>query len=221
MKIGFYLIDTQTLDSMCGYACAQALIASARRVMPTCQIVHFTDDISPSVEGVDETIRLMGEPMARLRMRHHASVTGNWVFVDTDVVFQADVQSVFTTDFDIAVADRDWEHVKAAAGFTDRMPFNMGVVFSRTHSFWAECYARVRQLEKPQQRWMGDQEVFCELIEEGRFTVHQLPGSVYNFPPSLDDNDVSRAIEAKAAIVHFKGAQRKPMMLRRIGAQIP
>lgn len=220
MTIGFYLLDTGTLDSLCGYACARALTRSVRAVMPGVSVVQFTDDDSPGVCGVDEVLRMRREKMARLRMRHHSNVSGDWLFVDTDVLFQRDVRNVFDQPFDLAVADREWDHVKPAAGFTERMPINMGVVFSRVPAFWAECHARLKELPKEKQRWMGDQEVFCELIAEGRYDVRHLPGAVYNFPPATDDEDIS-GLELEAAIVHFKGPQRKPLMLRRIGERIP
>jgi hypothetical protein len=220
VTIGFYLIDRRTLDSMCGYKCAEALVESARKVMPDVPVVHFTDNASPEVRGTD-TMRLASEPMARLRMRHHSHVSGEWLFVDTDVLFQQDVQHVFDKDFDLAVPSRGWGHLKKARGFTKRMPANMGVVFSRSAAFWTECLARVRELSKIKQHWMGDQEVFCGILAEDRYRVRELKGSVYNFPPSLDDNETSQALEAQAAIVHFKGEARKPMMLRRIGAVIP
>jgi hypothetical protein len=221
VTIGFYLLDTGTLDSLCGYACAKALVRSARYAMPGVDVVQFTDEESPAACGVDEVHRMPREKMARLRMRHHANVTGDWLFVDTDVIFQRDVRRVFDKPFDLAVSDREWDHVKPAAGFTKRMPINMGVVFSRNPSFWAECHARLKELPKDKQHWMGDQEVFCDLIDEGRYQVRHLPGAVYNFPPALDETEDTAGLEAAAAIVHFKGPHRKPLMLRRIGERIP
>ena len=220
MTIGFFLVDTQTLESMCGYKCADALVKSAKKVMPNVSVVHFTNDTSPAVSGTS-TQRMDNQPMAKLRMRHHCNVTGDWLFVDTDVLFQQDVRPVFDKEFELAVTSREWDHLKPAAGFAERMPVNMGVVFSRSSAFWAECLARVKELPKPQQNWMGDQEVFCEILAEDRYKVRQLKGAIYNFPPALDDNDQSRELEANASIVHFKGEQRKPMMLRRIGSTIP
>lgn len=222
MTIGFYLLDTGTLDSLCGYACARALVRSARAVMPGVPVIQFTDEESPSVCGIDEVVRMPRERMARLRMRHHGNVTGDWLFVDTDVLFQRDVRDVFDKGFDLAVADREWDHVRPAAGFTARMPINMGVVFSRSPAFWAECHARLKELPKGKQRWMGDQEVFCEILAEDRYSVRHLPGAIYNFPPAIDaDDDCISGLEQEAAIVHFKGPQRKPLMLRRIGERIP
>lgn len=218
MKVGFYLIDTRTLDSMAGYACAKALAQSVRRTMPRVPVVHFTDDQSPAAEGVDQVLRLPKEPMARLRMKHHASVSGDWLFVDTDVLIQQDVRRVFDRAFDLAVTIRDWPHVKAAPGFTERMPFNMGVVFSRCAAFWDDCYRMLQEKPKDLQRWMGDQEVFCDLIAMGRYRVEDVSGTRYNFPPTPEADPKFQSLERDAAILHFKGPQRKVAMLRRIGA---
>lgn len=221
MTIGVFLIDTQTLDSMAGYLCAKALTRSVRQVMPKVDVVHFTDEQSRNIEGVDAVFRLQKAPMAQLRMQHHANVSGDWLFVDTDVLFQQDVRGVFSRPFDIAYTDRDWDHLKPAAGFTEEMPYNMGVVFSRSPQFWADVLERLRQLSKPERRWMGDQQVFCEVIAANRYQCVALPGSRYNFPPSLDPEDTeSPQLEQQAAIVHFKGPRRKPLMLARIRESI-
>jgi hypothetical protein len=223
VKVGFYLVDTQTLDSMACYACARALVKSIRTVMPRTPVVQLTDDSSPEVVGVDDVKRFKSEPMARMRMRHHGSLTGEWLFVDADVLIQRDVRDVFNAEFDLAVTNRDWPHVKPAAGFTEAMPYNMGVVFSRNPQFWGEAYAQLRELPKPAQRWMGDQEVFGDLIATRRYNVKMLSGTVYNYPPAVrgEETAYTRALEAEAAIVHFKGARRKPIMLSRIGEVVP
>lgn len=221
MKIGVFHVDTKTLDSECGYLCAKHMVRSVREHMDGVPVIHFTDDRSRPIEGVDAVERRSKAPMAQLRMQHHAGVRGDWLFVDTDVLFQQDVRSVFRKDFEIAVADRDWTHLKPAAGFTEEMPFNMGVVFSRCPLFWFEIEARLATLPKPERRWMGDQQVFCDVIGEGKYHVATISGSRYNFPPSLDDTDTaSQALEQQAAIIHFKGPRRKPMMLKRIQESI-
>lgn len=222
MTVGFYLLDTKTLDSMCGYACARALTRSVREVMPGVPVVHFTDEQSPKVDGVDEVIRKLREPMARLRMRHHAEVAGDWLFLDTDVLVQRDVRAVFRDRFDVAITIRDWPHVKPAVGFTERMPFNMGVVFSRSPAFWRDVYIRMMAQPKDLQRWMGDQEAFCQVLADRHYRIRRLSGTRFNFPPSVDAQDTkSQTLEAAASIVHFKGPQRKPMMLSRIGETVP
>ncbi len=218
MTIGFYHIDQNTGASSQGYEYAQAMIRSAKAVMPEVPIVHFTDMTSAAVKGVSDVRRKPSEPMALLRMRHHAGVEGEWLFVDTDVIFQKPVTKVFRNKvFDIGLTTRNWTHLRPANGFTERMPFNVGVVFSRCPKFWAEVYTRLRKLEPELQEWMGDQEVIGIVARKRRYRIALVKGSRYNFPPQIPTKgDSAKVMLESAAIVHYKGAVRKPMLLDRI-----
>jgi hypothetical protein len=220
VTIGFFYIDTGTESAAANLACARLMVQSAKREMPSVKMVQFTDQVTSGIKGVDEVRRKPSEPMALLRMRHHAGVKGDWLFVDTDVYFQRDVRRVFREhEFDIAVTNRDWKHLKAAGGFTARMPFNTGVVFSRSPHFWREVYGRLRTFPANLQQWMGDQEVIGDLVHENEdmrwFNVHQLKGSLFNYPPAirLEKTEATRIDEAW--IVHYKGPSRKKQMLSR------
>lgn len=216
MTIGFLHVDTPTATAD-GYDCARAMIVSAKRVMPRVPIVQFTDERTKAVKGVDAVRRKPSEPMGLLRMRHCAGVQGRWLFVDTDVIFQQCVRHVFKTKkFDIAITTRNWSHVRAANGFSQRMPYNTGIVFSRCPHFWAEVYTRLRDLEPDQQHFMGEQQVICDVAQEDRYRVARLRGSVYNFPPEVpSEKPTSKELEAAACILHFKGQDRKALMLKR------
>ena len=218
MRIGFYHIDTNTPQSAIGHECARLMVRSAKRVMPTVPVIHFTDGTSRSVKGVDAVYRKPAEPMALLRMRHHAGVQGDWLFVDTDIIFQASVKYVFkAATWDLGVTTRNWTHVKPAAGFSERMPYNMGVVFSRCPQFWSEVYLRLKVLEPEKQRWMGDQEAFCATLAEPwrPYEIRMLKGSRYNYPPMLpEDVPNTDQMQAEAAILHYKGERRKPLLLK-------
>lgn len=219
MNVGFFHVDSKTESAQDGYSCARLLVASVRRCMPYAKIVHFTDVDSPGVKGVDCVRRKPSEPMALLRMRHHAGVDGEWLFVDTDVIVQRSaVRKVFTDEFDIAITDRTWPHLRAAVGFTERMPFNTGVMFSRCPRFWQDVYCRLRNLEPALQQWMGDQEVICEIVNEDpcRYQVKRLRGHRYNFPPQVPSEKADdKQLETEAFIVHYKGPTRKPLMMAR------
>jgi hypothetical protein len=158
--------------------------------------------------------------MALLRMRHHAGVDGDWLFVDTDIIFQASVKYVFKdAKWDIGVTTRNWTHVKPAAGFSERMPYNMGVVFSRCPHFWSEVYLRLKNLTPKLQEWMGDQEAFCETLADPwrPYEVRRFKGSRYNYPPMLpEDVQDTDKLQTEAAILHYKGARRKPLLLGRL-----
>lgn len=179
---------------------AKPLIASVRRVMPDVEIFQLTDGKTQGYPGIG-TIRLDDNvPMAVRRMLLHASLPGEWLFVDTDVVIQKDVRHVFESDFDIAVTDRvgsAWEHSPDCVG----MPYNMGVTFSRRPEFWAACAEKLKTLPAKLQQWEGDQRVVCSLAKDWKTKV--LPGLVYNFTPYTKDEDRSHA-----AICHYKGARK-------------
>lgn len=219
MTIGFFLVDTSTLDSAAGYRHAAALIRSAKAQMPEVPLAQFTDMHSPAAEGVDEVRRLPRKALALLRLQHQAACTGEWLFLDTDVLFQQDVRPVFEQPFDVAVTTRDWPHLKPAVGFGGRMPFNTGVVFSRSPKFWRAALRHLEQLQPNLQKWMGDQHAVCAIVAAGHFHVTRLRGSVYNFPPAVESSSLSDAIQARAAIVHYKGVDRKYQLLARIREQ--
>lgn len=216
MRIGVYHVARDTEANQQAYACARLLVKSVKQIMPAVDVVQFTDETSPAMKGVSAVRRKPAEPMALLRLRHHAGVKGDWLFVDTDVIFQAPVTGVFKdATWDIGVTTRNWPHVKEAVGFADRMPYNMGVVFSRSPHFWAECYGRLKALEPAEQEWMGDQQVFCDALSDGRYHVKRLSGVRYNFPPDVPGRTKSPAqLEAEASILHYKGPERKPLLLQ-------
>ena len=217
MRIGFLHVNKRAEASEEAYLCARLMVESARRVMPYSEIVQFTDMVTKPIKGVTDVRRKPAEPMGLMRMRHCASVPGHWVFVDTDVIFQQPVGPVFKSDFDIAVTSRNWSHVKHAVGFSQRMPFNTGVVFSKCPHFWSDVYTRLRNLDPEQQEFMGEQQTICDVASEtDRYKVKYLRGSVYNYPPEVPGmNPSSAEMEAAAVILHYKGEERKALMLRR------
>lgn len=188
MRVGYYHAGPRSLY-------AEAMVDSVRRVMPDVEVVHLTATATPIALAVLEA---------------YASVDGEWVFVDTDVVFQEDVRHVFEQPFDIAVATREGTFMDGEDGskFMARMPWNKGVVFSRSRAFWQRAYGRLLGMKSSQQDWMGDQQAMCDVLQSGAFAVLTLPNR-YNYPPKFRGEDV----RDKAAL-HFKG-NRKAWMLGR------
>lgn len=216
MTIGFLHVDGATASSEFAYLGARALVQSIRQCMLGTRIVQFSDLTSRVVKGVDAVRRKPAEPMGLLRLRHCAGVEGAWIFVDTDMMFQKNVRPVFKSAFDVALTTRDWSHLKPASGFSERMPYNTGIVFSRNPHFWGECYTRLRDLDSDAQHFMGEQQVINQVAEEThRYHVKKLPGSVYNYPPPLP-GPTPEEREAQAAVLHYKGADRKALLMQRI-----
>jgi len=219
VKVGFFLVDNGSVDAACGAVCAGAMARSVKATMPGVPVVQLTDERTAAVAVVDEVLRLPDEPMARLRMRHQMSVDGEWLFVDTDIIFQKDVRKVFEEPFDVALTTRNWKHLRRAAGFAERMPFNVGVVFSRCPAFWKDVYKRLGKLSQESQQWMGDQQAICDLVGDApKYQIAFLKGSRYNLPPAYEDDDegVNQKMIRSASILHYKGVGRKAMLLERI-----
>ena len=142
-------------------------------------------------------------PMAVRRVTLHSMCEGDWLFVDTDIIFRKSVQSVFDAKFDIALTDRDGT-ITHEGDYAKIMPYNIGVVFSRSPEFWTMIKGYLVQMPPAYQEWEGDQRIVCELMKHDHgFDVKIIPGAIYNYPPrsANDPHD--------AAIMHYKGNRKK------------
>lgn len=211
MTVGFYLTGAIPVWTT-------LMLQSIRTAMPSVRIVQFTDMHSHAVSSVDVQ-RLPTVPLSLHRAQHFALVEGDWLFLDTDVIVQKNVADVFRDRFDIAVTDRKWSRTPSgdyrAGGqpeYEARFPYNAGVIFSRCQQFWADVVNALWADPVLQNSWVGDQYLLGALAKSYRYDIRVLPGQVYNFPPeSACDPDA-----AQAAILHFKGKQRKPYLLQRV-----
>lgn len=184
---------------------AASLVREAHKVMPGVRVVQLTDDKTSDVPGVDEVVRHPAEGRSLLsqRLAHYAACDDEWLLIDTDVSVRADIRGVFDDEvFDVALCDRNWPHLPQGEKMLQEMPFNTGVVFSRSKLFWANVF-RV-WLSYPVQDWLSEQRAVYEVVRTGQFRVKILPGLNYNYPPSSPED-----APVVAAMLHFKGDRRK------------
>ncbi len=149
--------------------------------------------------------------MLERRLEHYAQCDGDWLLVDTDVQILADVSDVFTGFFDVAIADRNWPGIPQGDGVMHTMPFNTGVVFTRTALFWQDVLAVWRQFPPDQRDWMSEQRAFYQVVRTGAYRVKILPGEQYNYPPRRA-TDPCTAVR----IAHYKGSERKQWLTDKI-----
>lgn len=209
MRVGFY--HAARGDESLARTRLAVMLQSVRRAMPGIEVTHYTDLTTAAADGADYVNRRNALPLGLASVDACASVAGEWLWIDTDVVVQADVRHVFDQPFDVAVADRRGTVRNRDLGTKclKVMPFNKGVVFSRSRPFWQAVLKRMESLSGKRQGWMGDQQAMCDVIAAGAFDVVVLE-SRYNYPPHREDEDVSGQ-----AITHYKGKSRKPWMLDR------
>lgn len=183
-------------------------IASARKAMPDCEILI----IHPIWHSVHPSILLAAnyaQPIKDLpkdghydyrRCMANSQISGDYLFIDTDTIIQKDLIDVWASDFDIAIARR-------TKIFDSRIPYNMGVCFSRSPLFWAKVAA---QIPKNAKGYIEPERAFSRVCQMAEFNAKVLPDTLYNHTPDRTKDDVSHAY-----IVHYKGVSRKNMMLNR------
>ena len=180
---------------------ARMAVASVKATMD-CQIVHLTDETTPGLDGC-EVIRLPwdGKDPMVFRALHLSRLDGEVLSLDTDIIVQRDLSGVFAWPFDVALTKRDGP-IRTPDGFdiTKVMPFNGGVVFSRSRQFWREVHQWCEN-NKAECGWFVDQMALAG-VSRG-FDVLTLHCDNFNYTPKSADEDVSRRFA-----VHYKGHRK-------------
>ena len=177
-------------------------IASVQKSMPGVEIFHLTNETCPAVDGA-KAMRLPDKmPMGIRRLAHYASLSGDWLLCDSDVIVQRDVSDVFDSNIDIAVATRKGT-VLEGSDYERAFPYNFGVIFSRSPEFWKEALGLLKKAPPELQEWEGEQHVLGHLVNSGRYRTSVLSAS-YNWTPQSKGEDVS-----DKHIVHYKGPRKK------------
>jgi len=207
MKVGFFHAGPSGTPHV---LLAAQMIRSVRRQMPDVEIVQFTHAHSVTMADVDRKVVRPTLPLALAVLDAYATFSGEWLYVDTDVLVQRDVRHVFDRSFDVAVATREGTLKDAEIGtkFMARMPYNKGAVFSRSQAFWRASVETLKQAKPARQAWMGDQQAMNDVIAAGMFHVETLPAE-YNYAPHSRTEDVSDKF-----LTHWKGS-RKAWLLER------
>ena len=185
---------------------ADLMVASVQSVMPGVEILQLTDADTPTVDGC-RALRMGWDhdnPMI-YRMQHLARLQGDVLVLDTDVIVQHDVSSVFDLTFDMALTWRDGPiYDPNGTDLTKIMPYNCGVMFQREPGFWLAC---LRWCEGKEVGWYADQLAVAAVAPQ--WNVLRLHCDHFNYTPRRADEDVT-----KRYVVHYKGNSRKLMDVR-------
>jgi hypothetical protein len=182
------------------------MVASAKRLGYA--LVQMTDERTPAVPGADVVVRLPweGERLMTYRLQHLAGLVEPALVVDTDVVFVRDVRHVWEREFDVALTRRAGPAPDPnGVDLAEVMPYNTGVMFSRSRAFWERCHELCRGFPPEIQRWYGDQ--YAVRFAAPEFKVLELPVDPYNYSPGSPEEDVSQRY-----LVHYKGARKEWML---------
>ena len=170
-------------------------VAQTRKVMPDVEIVQLAGSKTEPLIGVDRVHRRASDWPNRSGhiAQFHAGEPGGALCLDVDTLVFEDVSDVFNEPFDLAVSNRHFTD-----GFLPNTPYNSGVVFSRSETFWKTNEVAYVEAGKP----MHDK-VFCSTVNGSQFRVLKLDGAQYNYIPQTPEcNFTGRKI------VHFTGSRK-------------
>jgi len=194
----------------------EIMVRSARLAMADAHIVQFTDEVTPPVAGVDTVIRrpVSGEELMIARLDHLAGFEHREaIFLDTDIIVRRDLREVFELSFDVAltrrygvlvVADDDpFRQHFPSGNLIDYMPYNAGVMFSRTQDFWVDCRKACEDMHPDFRRWYGDQMALKAVVDRREYAVFELAAPILNYSPEHAQDRPDDAL-----ILHYKGARK-------------
>jgi len=200
LNIVFYHISETCPDY------AQYFLGSVRKFMPSAKVTHLTDMTTPSIPGVDEEKRSVSQFKKCLDTVSYTGyellakfVKDEAIFVDPDMVFNADVSNIMDGDFDVALASRPSKE-SMRPWYRRKYPYN-SLMFVKNPEFWKDCFRRLLSNRVP--RWIDNMIAVASAINSGKYKVHKLDGNIYNgYPRSFDDFD------SRVKVFHCKGGSR-------------
>ncbi len=191
---------------------ARRMVVSAKEAMPGIEIVQMTDMRTPIIRGVDDAQLVEtkeGDEFMPYRLKHLSLFEGDGIFLDTDIIVKRDLREAFDEPFEVGLTKRDYPIFGKQTGqnLAEAMPYNTGVMFSRSQGFWRDCYEYCLSLPKEKQQWWGDQLAVKAIAESGEYKVKVFNCETWNRVPVRSDD------LGDAYAVHYKGEKRKEWML--------
>jgi hypothetical protein len=186
----------------------------ARKVVLTDHTTDFSSfpDLHIS-RGLVDPFRLM-ESRMEAWLNFLAQADSHVIFLDSDIVLQADLTPIFDQDFDLALTYR----------LQEQWPINAGVqLFHMAHldrgrAFIRDCLRLYRSKYQSDGFWGGDQDVLREMVKgadvsrtdnfifnEKGYNTLMLPCSIFNFST---ENTFMDGYYPKAKVLHFKGPRK-------------
>lgn len=204
------------------------MLASAARTHRELRQVVLTDqrtpfDLPPEIEifrcDLDTTQPMLSRSVAWLEFLDRGAAGAHVVFLDSDILVNANIEDVFARDFDVGLTYRNQGIWPINAGVI----FNHGRRLDRGRAFHSQCLAVFRERYLAAANWGGDQDALREMVSAADFArrdvyVHQqhgfdilmLPCAEYNFTAETDRPMTGPYPDRR--ILHFRG-RRKDQML--------
>jgi hypothetical protein len=216
---------TKTITVTEPFRFIETMFESARAFHPSCRCAILTDEATRF--PFDDTLPVIRfelddrQPMlsrSEAWPRYLAQAESHVVFLDSDILINADLEHVFAHDFDVALTYRDEK----------KWPINAGIQFvhesavEQARAFYQKWLDEYRTRHREASVWGGDQDVLREMFKQvdfqrtdsfsqkqAGFRFRFLPCSSYNF--SSEDEQMTGHYPQKK-VLHFKGRRKSAML---------
>ncbi|QMS90666.1 hypothetical protein HUN01_24920 [Nostoc edaphicum CCNP1411] len=182
-------------------------------------VSFFSLDITVQRYPVDSRTIMLSRLVSQLHFLKSHEFKSDIVFLDSDILVNDNIESLFSQEFDLALTVRD----------DKEMPINGGVIYISKRNkeavvaFFEKLYLLYTEKYIEKSQWWGDQHALADAInwqkgsqvDPGNIEIDSikillLSCDIYNFSPDYEsDLDVYELKERK--VLHFKGPRKKYM----------
>ena len=176
-------------------------------------------DIKVKRYPIDSREIMLSRLVSQLDFLRNHDFESNVVLLDSDILINENLESLFDNEFDLALTIRD----------DQEMPINGGIIYISKKNpepvinFFEKLYVLYTEKYQEKSQWWGDQYALADvigykentqfesgIIEIDNIKVLLLPCEIYNFSPNYESNlDVYELKDKK--ILHFKGPRKQYM----------
>jgi hypothetical protein len=176
-------------------------------------------DIKVKRYPIDSREIMLNRLVSQLDFLKNHDFESDVVLLDSDILINENLESLFDNEFDLALTIRD----------DQEMPINGGIIYISKKNpepvinFFEKLYVVYTEKYQEKSQWWGDQYALADvigykentqiesgIIEIDNIKVLLLPCEIYNFSPNYESNlDVYELKDKK--ILHFKGPRKQYM----------
>jgi len=203
----------------------QMLVDSIRWSNPGATVVQCSDELTPTVAGVDRKSVTDCDPTRLMTSRLHAfasaGVEHTAVYLDTDMLIMKplDFPSIlgnsavavtrrsFRRRFKFKTEQRGLNFFEYANKTIDEVyPYIACFTVAKDPAVWKTMLDILLRKDEKFHRWYGDQEAIKEYVRKYHSACTIVPESIYGCTPDQP------AYLPEASVIHFKGLSAKPLM---------
>ena len=226
----FFYTDTKTSELSSKHSSIEResieyFISSIKKYHPQSSIIHCTDLLTKSFDGIDSVHRTKFDTnflmYGKIKLFSTLEINKTSVYLDPDMLIMRNIPiSTIEKKADVFLLKRSFgnnapmpsifrglkysKHLNKK--FVDIYPYVACLVICKNTLFWKKCLSYFKDIESVYKIWFGDQEIFRQIVEQKKFSFGFVDEKDFACPPqNLKGNN-------RPFILHFKGKTNKELI---------